>query len=57
MVALAAAMRRLTSNTMVLGLVMSAISFHRGDDAGENPSLLGTVSMAPLASFSSGRRR
>jgi hypothetical protein len=40
-VSLAAAMRRLTSNTMVVGLVTPAVSFHRGNDAGENLSLLG----------------
>ena len=27
--------------------------FHRGDDTGENPSLLGTASMAPSASLPS----
>jgi hypothetical protein len=47
------AVRWLTSNTMVVGLVTPAVSFYRGDDTGENSSLLGTASMAPLASFAS----
>jgi len=47
---LAATMRWLTSYTMVVGLVTSAVSFHCGVDAGENLSLHGTASMAPLAS-------
>jgi hypothetical protein len=50
---LAAAVRSLTSNTIVVGLVTPAVFFHRGDNAGENPSLLEPASMAPLMSFSS----
>jgi len=37
---LAAAVWRLTSNTMMMGLVTPAISFHC-DDTGENPFSLG----------------
>jgi len=50
---LAATMRWLTSYTMVVGLLTPAVSFHCSFDAGENPSLLGTASMASLASFPS----
>ena len=41
---------RLPSYAMVVGLVVPAVSFLCGDDAGRNQSLLGTASMAPLAS-------
>ena len=42
----------LTSSTVVVGLVAPAVSCIM-NDMGENPSLLGTASMAPLASFPS----
>ena len=38
---LVAPVQRFTGNTMVVGLVMLAIIFHCGEDADENPSLLG----------------
>ena len=50
---LAATVQWFNSYTMVVGLVTPAISFHSSIDAGENPSLLGTASMAPLALFPS----
>jgi hypothetical protein len=51
-----ATVQRLTSSTVVVGLVAPAVPciVDYGD---ENPSLLGTASMAPLASFPSRRRR
>jgi len=49
---LAAAVWRLTSNTMMMGLVTPAISFHCDDDTGENPSFFGTKLIAQLVSFS-----
>ena len=39
-----------SSITMVVGLMTPAVSFHRSFDAGENPSLLGTASMASFPS-------
>ena len=48
---LAATVQWFNSYTMVVGLVTPAVSFHHSIDAGENTSLLGTASMAPLALF------
>jgi hypothetical protein len=50
---LAATVRWFNSYTIVVGLVTPDVSFHHSIDAGENPSLLGTASMAPSASFPS----
>jgi hypothetical protein len=38
---------------MVVGLVVPDVSFYRSVDTGENLSLHGMASMAPLASFPS----
>jgi hypothetical protein len=41
------------SNAVVVWLVVPTVSLLPADDAGENPSLVGTVSMAFLVSCSS----